>query len=61
MKNIVISAVNEDNEINIDELRKSARDWYQFQNQDMLPSLIDRVQPAIHQAQKNSLKHRKKN
>ncbi|MCM3704754.1 MULTISPECIES: replication initiation and membrane attachment family protein [Cytobacillus] len=52
MKNIVISAVNEDNEINIDELRKSARDWYQFQNQDMLPSLIDRVQPAIHQAQK---------
>ncbi len=52
MKNIVISAVNEDNEINIDELRKSARDWYQFQNQDMLPSLIDRVQPAIHQAHK---------
>ncbi|KML45422.1 MULTISPECIES: replication initiation and membrane attachment family protein [Bacillaceae] len=52
MKNIVISAVNEDNEINIDELRKSARDWYQFQNQDMLPSLIDRVQPASHQSQK---------
>ncbi|WP_282141441.1 replication initiation and membrane attachment family protein [Cytobacillus oceanisediminis] len=52
MKNIVISAVNEDNEINIDELRKSARDWYQFQNQDQLPSLIDRVQPAIHQTHK---------
>ncbi|MDF2038865.1 replication initiation and membrane attachment family protein [Cytobacillus oceanisediminis] len=52
MKNIVISAVNEDNEINIDELRKSARDWYQFQNQDQLPSLIDRVQPAIHQSHK---------
>ncbi|MBN8200802.1 replication initiation and membrane attachment family protein [Bacillus sp. NTK034] len=52
MKNIVISAVNEDDEINIDELRKSARDWYQFQNQDQLPSLIDRVQPAIHQSHK---------
>ncbi|KON86791.1 Replication initiation and membrane attachment protein [Sporosarcina globispora] len=52
MKNIVISAVNEDNEINIEELRKSARDWYQFQNHDQLPSLIDRVQPAIHQTQK---------
>ncbi|MDM5228906.1 replication initiation and membrane attachment family protein [Cytobacillus sp. NJ13] len=52
MKNIVMSAVNEDNEINIDELRKSARDWYQFQNQDQLPSLIDRVQPALHQSHK---------
>ncbi|MBX9973293.1 replication initiation and membrane attachment family protein [Cytobacillus firmus] len=52
MKNIVMSAVNEDNGINIDELRKSARDWYQFQNQDQLPSLIDRVQPALHQTHK---------
>ncbi|RBP93903.1 replicative DNA helicase loader DnaB [Cytobacillus firmus] len=52
MKNIVISAVNEDNEIDIEELRKSARDWYQFQNQDQLPSLIDRVHPAIHQTHK---------
>ena len=34
MKNIVISAITEDNEINIEELRKSARDWYQFEHQD---------------------------
>ncbi|GLB58457.1 replication initiation and membrane attachment family protein [Cytobacillus sp. NCCP-133] len=56
MKNIVISAVNEDNEINIEELRKTARDWYQFQNQDQLPSLIDRLQPAIHQTHKKEPK-----
>ena len=52
MKNIVISALTEDNEINIEELRKSARDWYQFQNYDQLPSLVDRTQPAVHQTQK---------
>ncbi|MBT2691213.1 replication initiation and membrane attachment family protein [Bacillus sp. ISL-47] len=56
MKNIVISAVNVDNEINVEELRKSARDWYQFQNQDQLPSLIDRIQPAVHQTHKNEPK-----
>lgn len=53
MKNIVISAVNEEDEINIEELRKSARDWFQFHNQDQLPSLVDRIQPAIrHQHKK---------
>ena len=38
MKNIVISAITEDNEINIEELRKSARDWYQFEHYDKLPA-----------------------
>lgn len=56
MKNIVISAVTEDNEINIEELRKSARDWYQFQYNDKLPSLVDRTQPVIHQTQKDEPK-----
>lgn len=51
MKNILISAMTEDNDINIEELRKSARDWYQFEHQDQLPSLIDRIQPGIHQVQ----------
>ncbi|KAB2338999.1 Replication initiation and membrane attachment protein [Cytobacillus depressus] len=51
MKNIVISAITEDNEINIEELRKSARDWYQFQNQDQLPSLVDRTQPVAERTQ----------
>ncbi|AIE60988.1 replication initiation and membrane attachment family protein [Bacillus methanolicus] len=46
MKNIVISAVTADNEIDIGELRKAARDWYQFEHNDELPSLVDRVQPV---------------
>lgn len=50
MKNIVLSAVNADNEIDIEELRKAARDWYQFEYQDQLPALLDRVQPAQHKA-----------
>jgi replication initiation and membrane attachment protein len=50
MKNIVLSAVNEENEIDIEELRKAARDWYQFEYQDQLPALLDRVQPAHQKA-----------
>lgn len=46
MKNIVLSAINADNGIEIDELRKAARDWYQFEYQDKLPALLDRLQPA---------------
>ncbi len=52
MKNIVISATTEDNEINIEELRKSARDWYQFEHQDKLPLLIEKTQPVIYQSEK---------
>lgn len=52
MKNIVISALTENNDINIEELRKSARDWYQLTNYDQLPSLVDRTQPVLHQTQK---------
>lgn len=52
MKNIVISAITADNEIDIDELRKSARDWYQFEHHDQLPSLIERIQPVIYQSSK---------
>lgn len=48
MKNIVISAVTADNEIDIEELRKAARDWYQFEHNDQLPALVDRVQPVIY-------------
>lgn len=52
MKNIVISAINEDNTINLEELRKSARDWYQFEHFDQLPSLAERTQPAIYHTMK---------
>lgn len=46
MKNIVLSALNTESEIDIEELRKAARDWYQFEHQDQLPQLIDRIQPV---------------
>lgn len=51
MKSIILGAIDEDSEINIEELRKSARDWYQFIHQDQLPGLIERTQPALHQVQ----------
>lgn len=51
MKNIVLSAITEDNEIDLAELRKAARDWYQFVHHDQLPSLIERTQPPIYKMQ----------
>ncbi|AGK55164.1 replication initiation and membrane attachment protein [Bacillus sp. 1NLA3E] len=50
MKNIVLSAMTEHDEINLEELRKSARDWYQFNYQDSLPSLIERTHPPLYQS-----------
>ncbi|MFD2446296.1 replication initiation and membrane attachment family protein [Bacillus sp. CGMCC 1.16607] len=52
MQKIVLNAV-EDDVINIEELRKSARDWFQFQNQDQLPALVDRVQPELLKVQRS--------
>ncbi|WP_059171589.1 replication initiation and membrane attachment family protein [Bacillus sp. FJAT-27445] len=51
MKNIVLRAVNEKDEIDIEELRKAARDWYQFEHYDKLPSLVERVQPLANREQ----------
>jgi replication initiation and membrane attachment protein len=51
MKNIILSALNEASEIDIEELRKGARDWYQYVNYDQLPSLIERTQPAAQKVQ----------
>ena len=51
MKNFILGAINEKDEIDIEDLRKGARDWYQFENYDQLPSLINRTQPAVHQEQ----------
>ncbi|MGM0903414.1 replication initiation and membrane attachment family protein [Mesobacillus maritimus] len=50
MKNIILSALTADNEVDIEDLRKAARDWYQFENQDQLPQLLDRKQPAEFQS-----------
>jgi replication initiation and membrane attachment protein len=51
MKNFILGAINENDEIDVEDLRKGARDWYQFENYDQLPSLINRTQPAVHQVQ----------
>lgn len=49
MKKIVLRAINQDDKIDIEELRKAARDWYQLEHHDKLPSLIENTQPIIYQ------------
>ncbi|MBM4762517.1 DnaD domain protein [Bacillus sp. B15-48] len=56
MKNIILSALTADSEIDIEELRKAARDWYQFENQDQLPQLLDLTQPLQHKTAPSSPK-----
>jgi replication initiation and membrane attachment protein len=46
MKNIVLASLTADQKIDIEELRKAARDWFQMENNDQLPELIDRIQPV---------------
>lgn len=50
MKNLLITAMDDlENKINIEELRKAARDWYQIQHQEKLPQLVDKTQPLLKQ------------
>jgi replication initiation and membrane attachment protein len=51
MKNFILGAINPNDDVDIEDLRKGARDWYQFVNYDQLPSLINRTQPIVHQVQ----------
>ncbi|MCU5372403.1 MULTISPECIES: replication initiation and membrane attachment family protein [Bacillus cereus group] len=45
MQNVVLGALTEDQDINLEKLRKEARDWYKFENNGSLPVLGERVQP----------------
>ncbi len=45
MKNVAMSSLDQDDMIDVELLRKSARDWYQFQVGDELPNLVDKKQP----------------
>ncbi|EKN67465.1 DnaD domain protein [Schinkia azotoformans] len=45
MKSIVLQAIDEKDEINIEQLRKAARDFYQFSHGEALPRLVERIQP----------------
>nr|WP_034760473.1 replication initiation and membrane attachment family protein [Rossellomorea vietnamensis] len=44
MKNIVLSSLDADDTIDIELLRKTARDWYGMQTGDQLPDLTTRVE-----------------
>lgn len=59
MKNIVLSALTEEQIIDIDELRKAARDWYQIQHGNDLPLLVDRVQPVLYREASPKLETKK--
>ncbi|EOP49902.1 replication initiation and membrane attachment protein [Bacillus cereus VDM021] len=45
MQSIVLGAMTELQTIDMERLRKGARDWYQFENGQALPVLSERVQP----------------
>lgn len=45
MQNIVLGAVTEHHTIDMERLRKGARDWYQFENGQALPVFSERTQP----------------
>lgn len=49
MKNIIMTAISPDDSIDIETLRKTARDRYQFMNGNQLPILIERTQPEKYQ------------
>ncbi|MGG2095161.1 replication initiation and membrane attachment family protein [Bacillus sp. S13(2024)] len=45
MQNVVLGAVTEHHTIDMERLRKGARDWYQFENGQALPVFSERTQP----------------
>lgn len=45
MKNVVLQSLDENDQIDIELLRKASRDFYQFEQGDQLPHLVERVQP----------------
>ncbi|WP_110927184.1 replication initiation and membrane attachment family protein [Bacillus massiliglaciei] len=51
MQKLVIDASIHRDEINEESLRKAARDWYQIERSVEMPSLINRVQPAVYRTQ----------
>ncbi|WP_042345409.1 replication initiation and membrane attachment family protein [Bacillus massiliigorillae] len=51
MQSIVLRAVTVDNEIDVEELRKAARDWYQIEYNQEYPTLVEQVQPAKYKSE----------
>ena len=48
MQNIVLGAVTEMQTIDMERLRKGARDWYQFENGQALPVLVKEYSLTLH-------------
>jgi len=46
MKDLMMNVIDEDDMINLEKLRKAARDWYQLEYHNTLPSLVEKTQPA---------------
>jgi replication initiation and membrane attachment protein len=46
MKNVVMNAIDANETIHVENLRKAARDWYQFEHGEKLPALADKIQPV---------------
>ena len=62
MKNLLLSSIDEETgEIDIEKLRKEAKDWYQLENHDRLPMLVDKIQPAIYREGPDQPKTEKRN
>ncbi|WP_046174032.1 replication initiation and membrane attachment family protein [Domibacillus indicus] len=60
MKNLVLSSLNEQDEIDVDELRKSARNAYQFESGGRLPDMTPRIKsPENAPAEKPKTKEEK--
>ncbi len=53
MKTIVMRALNDENKINTESLRLEAREWYQFQHHEALPTVVEKVQPIQHRELKD--------
>lgn len=52
MKNILLGSLDSDEAIDVEQLRKSARDWYQLQTGDELPDLTPKAKPVNKEASK---------
>lgn len=51
MKNIVMRSLDNNNEVDLEKLRKTARDWYTLEHYNSLPKLIDRTQSPIYESE----------
>ncbi|WLR44153.1 replication initiation and membrane attachment family protein [Bacillus carboniphilus] len=60
MKNVLLNALDHDDKVNIESLRKAARDWYSFSYGDQVPKLVDRKQPLQKKSPTNQLDDKEK-